>query len=217
LYSCRYAANVKGDPILEGLRQELYLEDYDSINWDAFRQTCADIDNYSPLNPVMGFLQDCLSYYEYFLPSIPFLVSLRKKSLDYVMDYIHAEDIQTNFIDIGPVNKALNMMCVFVDSGCDINNANFLRHLPRVDDYLWVAEDGMKMQGYNGSQCWDTSFAIQAIVEGGLVELFPECSKKIYSYLKRTQIADNEIDREKYFRQISKGINYFHIIIFPNF
>ena len=28
-------------------------------------------------------------------------------------------------------------------------------------DYLWVAEDGMKMQGYNGSQCWDTAFAVQ--------------------------------------------------------
>ena len=28
-------------------------------------------------------------------------------------------------------------------------------------DYLWVAEDGMKMQGYNGSQLWDTAFAVQ--------------------------------------------------------
>lgn len=36
-----------------------------------------------------------------------------------------------------------------------------LRHLPRVYDYLWLAEDGMKMQGYNGSQLWDTSFAVQ--------------------------------------------------------
>ena len=31
----------------------------------------------------------------------------------------------------------------------------------RLFDYLWVAEDGMKMQGYNGSQLWDTSFAVQ--------------------------------------------------------
>lgn len=26
----------------------------------------------------------------------------------------------------------------------------FKRHCARLDDYLWVAEDGMKMQGYNG-------------------------------------------------------------------
>jgi cycloartenol synthase len=31
-----------------------------------------------------------------------------------------------------------------------------------VQDYLWVAEDGMKMQGYNGSQLWDTAFTVQA-------------------------------------------------------
>jgi len=34
-------------------------------------------------------------------------------------------------------------------------------HIPRVYDYLWVAEDGLKMQGYNGSQLWDTAFAVQ--------------------------------------------------------
>ena len=44
-------------------------------------------------------------------------------------------------------------------------------HALRVPDFLWVAEDGMKMQGYNGSQCWDTSFATQAIVESRLAHL----------------------------------------------
>ena len=37
----------------------------------------------------------------------------------------------------------------------------FTKHIPRIDDYLWVSEDGMKMQGYNGSQLWDTSFAVR--------------------------------------------------------
>lgn len=205
LYSSRFSPNLSNDPLINDLRKELYVENYDTICWDDFRQSCADIDNYSPLNPVMRFLQDCLSYYEYFLPYVPFLVNMRKQSLEYVMDYIHAEDSQTNFVDIGPVNKALNMLCVYVESGCDSSNENFLRHLARIDDYLWVAEDGMKMQGYNGSQCWDTSFAVQAIVEGNLVERFPECSRKIYDYLRRTQIANDEVDREKYFRQVSKG------------
>ena len=37
------------------------------------------------------------------------------------------------------------------------------RHLPRLLDYLWLAEDGMKMQGYSGSQLWDTAFAVQVL------------------------------------------------------
>ena len=84
----------------------------------------------------------------------------------------------------------------------------------------------MKMQGYNGSQCWDTSFAIQAIVEGGFVTTtttnktnkktndnnnisleheFPECVTKIYSYLDRTQIKKDENNNDYFFRHISKG------------
>eukprot|EP01037_Dinobryon_pediforme_P018298 gene18298-18560_t len=203
------------DPILLALRKELYLEKYESIQWDNFRQTCAPLDEYSPLNPVMKVAQDLLSVYEnYLLPYFPALQRLREKALLFVIDYIHAEDKQTNYVCIGPVNKAINMLSVwaadqrregsFVGKPVMISEA-FLRHVPRVDDYLWVAEDGMKMQGYNGSQCWDTSFAVQAIVEGGLAEKFPDCAKKVYSYLKRTQIRNNEEDREKYFRHISKG------------
>ena len=42
------------------------------------------------------------------------------------------------------------MLCAFFAHGAD--SSHFQRHLARIDDYLWVAEDGMKMQGYNGSQ-----------------------------------------------------------------
>ena len=31
--------------------------------------------------------------------------------------------------------------------GCDPMNPKFKMHIPRIDDYLWVAEDGVKMQG----------------------------------------------------------------------
>jgi hypothetical protein len=94
----------------------------------------------------MKIAQDFLAIYEKVLPYIPPLVWLRKISLDFVIAYIHEEDIQTNYIDIGPVNKALNLLAVWVASGGDNDNVQFQRHLPRVDDYLWVAEDGMKMQ-----------------------------------------------------------------------
>ena len=37
--------------------------------------------------------------------------------------------------------------------------------MPRVRDYLWLGRDGMKMNGTNGSQLWDTAFTIQAFTE----------------------------------------------------
>ena len=54
--------------------------------------------------------------------------------------------------------QAINMICCFYD---DPTGDAFKSHLPRIFDYLWLAEDGMKMQGYNGSQLWDTAFAAQ--------------------------------------------------------
>jgi squalene/oxidosqualene cyclase-like protein len=208
VYCTRFTPDVSTDPVLQGLRRELYLPDdgeYESIDWNYHRQTCAPIDEYSALKPVMKVAQDFLSYYEWFLERSEILQRVRRYALSFVIEYIHAEDEQTNYVDIGPVNKALNMVCVWLDGGRDGKNSCFRKHLPRVDDYLWVAEDGMKMQGYNGSQCWDTSFAIQAIVESGLAHAFPECSKKVYDYLERTQIRTDEDRREYFFRQVSKG------------
>lgn len=205
LYSKRFTPDVANDPTLTSLRTELYLQKYDTIKWDDFRQTCADIDEYSPLNPIMKVAQDFLAIYEKVLPHVPFLKNLRQKGLEFAIDYIHAEDLQTNFIDIGPVNKALNMLSVWVDNGENSNEEKFLRHAARVDDYLWVAEDGMKMQGYNGSQCWDTAFATQAIVESGLGPHFKDCLTKSYIYFNRTQIKNDEDNRDYYYRHISKG------------
>ena len=146
VYCKRFTPIVEKDSTLLSLRQELYNEDYNTINWDNYRQTCAEIDEYSPLNPVMKIAQDFCSYYEAVLPYLPPLQWLRKYALEFVIDYIHEEDQQTNYIDIGPVNKALNMLSVWVASGGDNQNEQFLKHIPRVDDYLWIAEDGMKMQ-----------------------------------------------------------------------
>jgi cycloartenol synthase len=204
VYGKRFVPEM--DDTLLSLRKELYTQDYASIHWDSTRQLCADIDVYSPLNPVLKLAQDFLSVYERFvLPYLPGMMQLRTWGLDFVIDYIHAEDLQTNFVDIGPVNKALNMLAVYVHGNCDRNNENFQRHIPRVDDYLWIAEDGMKMQGYNGCQAWDTAFATQAIVEAGLASSYSDCLKNAYIYLKRSQIAKDEDDREYYFRQVSKG------------
>jgi squalene/oxidosqualene cyclase-like protein len=129
-----------------------------------------------------------------------------------------AEDLQTNFIDIGPVNKVLNMISAYHVAGGDVNHGTVVNHFARVPDYMWVAEDGMKVKGYNGSQCWDTSFAIQAVYEAKLLDDFPEMSRKVWTYLERTQILSTEVsqstpayeyerpaNRKRYYRHVSEG------------
>mmetsp|Transcript_16150 Transcript_16150/g.21370 ORF Transcript_16150/g.21370 Transcript_16150/m.21370 type:complete len:826 (+) Transcript_16150:32-2509(+) len=187
------------DPLITELRHEIYCQEYAAIKWGRHRQTVSKLDEYDPVGLLMRTLQSILAVYEKY---IPFKLG-RESALKFAFDYIEAEDRQTNYVDIGPVNKSLNMLCVWMERGSDAEE--FQRHICRVDDYLWVAEDGMKMQGYNGSQCWDTSFAIQGIVESGLAEEFPEMCLKVYEYLDNTQIKTNEENREHWFRHISLG------------
>nr|CAB3470500.1 unnamed protein product [Digitaria exilis] len=98
--------------------------------------------------------------------------------------------------------KALNMICCWVKNP---NSEAFKQHLPRIYDYLWVAEDGMKAQVYDGCQSWETAFIIQAYCETGLVpELGPFLSRA-YDFLKKSQILENHPNSENYYRHRSKG------------
>jgi cycloartenol synthase len=43
---------------------------------------------------------------------------------------------------MNPDSKVMNMLCCWVE---DPNSEAFKKHIPRIVDYLWLAEDGMKM------------------------------------------------------------------------
>ena len=126
----------------------------------------------------------------------------RARALRWCMEMIHHEDLSTRYIDIGPVNKPLNMLCCWYE---DPEGEPFKAHLPRLFDYLWLAEDGMKCQGYNGSQLWDTAFAAQAVVATGMGEEFAPLLTKMHGYLETSQVREDPPDPERFYRHISNG------------
>lgn len=198
-YGHRIAADPKRLPIVAELRNELYTTPYDQINWKAQRNKIAKIDLYTPQTYILKALNMCTNLYERFAPRV-----FRKKALDFILSYVHAEDDQTKYVDIGPVNKVMNMLCVWHGSGPA--SAEFKSHVARLDDYLWLAEDGMKMQGYNGSQLWDTAFAVQAYTENpAFAPAFSRTISQVYDYLEISQVREDVKDRVKFFRHISQG------------
>jgi len=80
---------------------KLYCQKYDSIQWDSTRHLVAEMDNYSAIPAFMKFAQNILSLYENWPIFRPFRDAVRKKGLAFCADYMKAEDLQTNFIDIG--------------------------------------------------------------------------------------------------------------------
>ena len=197
MYACRGTAAAS--PLTAALREELYPMPYEDINWDAARNLCAKEDLYYPHPLVQDMVWWALTKTERVLLNS----RLRKKALTECMKHIHYEDENTRYIDIGPVNKVLNMLCCWFE---DPGSEAFRRHLPRLYDYLWVAEDGMKMQGYNGSQLWDTAFAIQAIAETGLAVEYSRCLISAGKYLEASQVVEEaQQPLQEYYRHISKG------------
>ncbi|PHT31478.1 Beta-amyrin synthase [Capsicum baccatum] len=127
---------------------------------------------------------------------------LRNKALEVTMKHIHYEDENSRYITIANVEKVLFMLACWVD---DPHSDYFKKHLARIPDYLWVAEDGMKMQSF-GSQTWDTSFAIQALLTSEMNDEISDTLRKGHDFIKKSQVKDNpSCDFKGMYRHISKG------------
>ncbi|KAJ3137423.1 Lanosterol synthase (Oxidosqualene--lanosterol cyclase) [Physocladia obscura] len=199
LYGSRFKANL--DPLLLSLRKELYLQPYETIKWSLMRNNVAKVDLFLPHTKLMDICNEILFLYE--KSPIKFI---RDRALKTTLDQIKYEDINTDYLDLGPVNKAMNMLAIWVSDGPE--SKSFKNHQRRIDDFLWKTSEGLLMNGTNGSQLWDLAFCVQAIVETGLAQA-PEFKKsllKAYGFLDITQIRRNTlIDPQTCHRHISKG------------
>ncbi|CAN0862412.1 Lupeol synthase [Linum grandiflorum] len=141
LYGKRFVGSIT--PLLLEIRQEIYNQPYSLINWSSIRHLCAPEDNYYPHGTTQKLLWDTLhNLCEPLARRWPFS-KIRDKALKLTMDHIHYEDVSSCYITIGCVEKPLNMLACWVD---DPNGDAFKKHLARIPDYLWMGEDGMKMQ-----------------------------------------------------------------------
>ncbi|KAK7244072.1 hypothetical protein RIF29_38890 [Crotalaria pallida] len=201
LYGKKFVGPINSTVL--SIRRELYTLPYSLLDWDEARNLCAKEDLFYPKPMIQDILWGFLhNIGEPLLKRWPYSY-LRQKALDHVMQHIHYEDENTNYICIGPVNKVLNMVCCWVE---DPNSEAFKCHLSRIKDYLWVAEDGMKMQGYNGSQLWDVTFSVQAILATDMDAEYGSMLKKASHFMKYTQVTrDCCGDPSYWYRHVSKG------------
>ncbi|XP_071730617.1 beta-amyrin synthase 2-like [Rutidosis leptorrhynchoides] len=200
LYGKRFVGPIT--PLVIELRNELYLQPYDEINWKSIRHLCAKEDLYSPHPLLQDLMWDSLYVLtEPLLNRWPFN-KLRNKALQTTMKHIHYEDENSRYITAGCVIKSLCMLACWTE---DPNGVCFKKHLARIPDYLWVAEDGMKMQSF-GSQQWDAGFAIQALLATDLSEEIGLTLLKGHEFIKASQVTDNPSgDFRSMHRHISKG------------
>ena len=188
--------------LIRSLRQELFVQPYELINFGSHRNSIAQEDNYHPKSWLLNIINWILVWIW-----IPFLriQSIVEKAEAWTWRLVQYEDHNTDYADLAPVNAPLNTLVCFLKEGPESHS--FKRHLERLEEYLWVNSQGMLVNGTNGVQVWDTSFSIQACCEAGLARS-PKWEPMLVSalsYLESQQIRDEVPDREICYRQARKG------------
>ncbi|ORY69166.1 terpenoid cyclases/protein prenyltransferase alpha-alpha toroid [Leucosporidium creatinivorum] len=188
------------NPLLRSLREELYADAYDSINWPSQRSNIASVDLYSPHPALLEVVFAVSGAYERVHSTW-----LRKRALDYVYELIKMEDENTSYQCQAPVNKALNMICRWIREGP--SSDAFRLHKAKIRDFMWMSKDGMMTTGTNGSQLWDAGFIAQALYESGLAteDQNKESTTKLLSWIDRCQIRENPRWFGEMSRHASKG------------
>ncbi|EEC68020.1 hypothetical protein OsI_35826 [Oryza sativa Indica Group] len=200
IYAKRFIGPIT--PTILALREELYDVPYNKINWNNARISCCKDDIIYPPSWFQNIAMASLHKFMEPLFNMWPMNKLRKRALTNLMDHIHYEDENSNYVGLCPINKVLNMICCWIENP---NSNAFRRHLPRIHDFLWLAEDGMKSKVYVGSQCWDTALIVQAYCSTGLTQEFSETIKKAHDFIKNAQVTKNCPNYKRYYRERSKG------------
>ncbi|PBK72268.1 terpene synthase [Armillaria solidipes] len=198
LYGVRFKAPE--DKLILSLREELYTQNYYSIDWPAQRNNVCKVDLYSPHAAVFDMINVVLGAYE--LCTLP---PLRRKAVDRAYQLVVLEDENTGYQTLGPVSKMMNLV-VRVHREGNQSDAYKL-HKEKREDFMWIGQDGMMMTGTNGSQLWDIGFITQAVVESGLAhrEENKESLVRALGWLEQAQMIANPVHFETSYRHMTKG------------
>uniref|UniRef100_U3ISS0 Terpene cyclase/mutase family member n=2 Tax=Anas TaxID=8835 RepID=U3ISS0_ANAPP len=194
--------SAEEDELIRSLRQELYVQDYASIDWPAQRNNVAACDVYTPHSWLLEVAYAVMNLYEAHHSTY-----LRQRAIVELYDHIKADDRFTKCISIGPISKTINMLVRwFVDGK---NSPAFQEHAEAAFSFAipLLLELSTFFQGTNGSQLWDTAFAVQAFLEAEAQKIpeFMSCLQNAYDFLRFTQIPENPPDYQKYYRHMNKG------------
>ena len=200
IYSRRFV--FRSTALTRSLRKELYTQDYDTISFSSHRNTISPRDNYHPKSYLLLFVMWILAKLWF-----PFLrtKAIAERAETWTYKLIEYEDENSDYADLAPVNAPMNLLACFIHDGP--NSYSVKRHRERLQEFLWVKDEGMLVNGTNGVQTWDTALLIQAVMTAGLAEdpkSRPMLTKAL-DFLDDQQIREECRDQDLCYRQRRKG------------
>ncbi|HEY3500963.1 MAG TPA: prenyltransferase/squalene oxidase repeat-containing protein, partial [Polyangiaceae bacterium] len=195
LYGRRAAAPVSAR--IAELRAELYPEGYERVDWERARESLARTDRLAPRSAALELGNRLLRKFEKRCPEL-----VRRRAIDFVLDQMGREDENTESICIGPISKLLHTLVWHFErpGGPEVQ-----AHARRLGDYLYQAEDGLKMNGYNNSRLWDTAFAAQAVARAAQNDAARGILERAFAYIEANQVLVDVREPKACYRHPSRG------------
>lgn len=184
--------------LLMGLRDELYGEPYDSVDFASYLHKVCPHDKKRPLNCFLPLANHVYRAWEWYIqPSW-----IHHWANTFVRQLIKREDENTACNDIATVNKAFHTVAVHFSDGP--HSKAVQQHHEKILPYLWRDQNGLNCGGTNGAQLWDTAFSIIAVAEAGLGKdpQFRDVLDKAHKFLEVSQFREDVDDP---YRQKRKG------------
>jgi lanosterol synthase len=140
---------------LDQIRDEIYTEDYASVDWVAARRSLRMAELVTPPGRPLRVIFELLALFErHHRPA------RRERVLHDLENRIRWELQTTNHTSISPVSGMLNILAL---RSSYVDDPDAKRALERLEAWIWEdEEDGMRVAGAR-SASWDTAFALQAL------------------------------------------------------
>ncbi|KAH3668404.1 hypothetical protein OGAPHI_002158 [Ogataea philodendri] len=184
-------ASCELDPLLEQIREEIYLQPFEKIDFAACRNKVCGIDLYYPHTTLLNVANWAMVKYDQWRPQ--FVANWFNK---FAYNLVLKELENTENLSIAPVNGAFNSIAVFLEEG---RSERFKVVVERMHEELFLGPMGLTMMGTNGSQVWDSAFAVQCfhVSEVDQFGLVKNAHDRAVSFLLRSQF-DTECVRGSY-------------------
>ncbi|OSS46813.1 hypothetical protein B5807_08745 [Epicoccum nigrum] len=200
VYSRRWSYPL--NDLTKSLREELLVQPYETITFANHRNDISPMDNYHPKTWILKLVF-------WFLVAVwaPYLrpASMVKRAEDYVWWLIQAEDKNTDFANLGPVNGPMNALACYIKEGP--SGWAFQEHLKTLPEFLWMKDEGMLMNGTNGVQTWDTAFTVLAADSCSFLsqEKYRPMFTRALEFIEDQQMRAEVDDQAACYRQQRKG------------
>jgi len=190
IYSHRFQTPIC--PLISSIRDELYPQGYDTVDFSKARHQLRSEDLYAPPGLLLRIGYRVAHVFDRFHSR-----RFRSRCISKLTHQIKWELQTTNHTSISPVSGFLNILSVWLRDPKDIDG---LQALEKLEGWIWEDEElGARVTGARSSS-WDTGFSLQALDTVRDLDGVEDAMMRAVSFLRDQQIRETFDGFEEAFR-----------------